>query len=79
MEEKKVAFIPPKLLALDFIGALLAAVGVAKHFAHIDILPIPIAYENYGLVLIAVGVALMLPLVLHILNRARGKSEATRL
>jgi len=60
-----------RALALDSVGGVLAALGVAARFAHVEILPPPLRFENYEWVLIGGGVALMLPMVFYLLGRAR--------
>ena len=79
MDEKKASPIPMGLLVADAIGAFLLGISLAKQVAGVDIVPAPLRFENYGVVLIVAGVALMAPMVLHFLNRAREKGEATRL
>lgn len=40
----------------------LAGLGLAKQFANIDVIPSQLRFDNYGLVFIVVGVALMMRL-----------------
>ncbi|MHB8535673.1 MAG: DUF1418 family protein [Sulfuricaulis sp.] len=75
MPEKNSMFFPPVLLILDIIGTVLLGLGLAKHFAHIDVIPATLRFENYGPVLIGVGAALMLPIMVHIVNRAKNGAQ----
>lgn len=61
MEKKKID-IPVALILLDLLGAVLAAMGILGALNHGD-------PGDYLMVL--AGFLLMLPLVLHILNRLR--------
>lgn len=79
MEEKNAVAIPPQLIALDFVGALLVGLGLAKHFANVDVLPAGLLFENYALVFIVIGGAMMLPMVLHILNLTSETNEGQKL
>ncbi|MBU2885476.1 DUF1418 family protein [Gilvimarinus agarilyticus] len=63
--------LPIHLLVLDFIGCILIGLGMAMHFANIDLLPESLRFEKDGLVFIVVGVALMLPAILHLLQGLR--------
>lgn len=67
--------LPINLILLDGVGAVLLALGLAEHFAGLDMLPTALSFEYRAYVLIATGVVLMLPLVLYILNSARNRSE----
>lgn len=60
-----------RALALDSVGGILAALGIAARFAHVEILPPSLRFENYEWVLIGGGVILMLPMVFYLLGRAR--------
>lgn len=67
--------LPVKLVLLDGVGAVLLALGLAEHFAGLDMLPAALSFEYRAYVLIAAGAVLMLPLVLYMLNLARSRSE----
>lgn len=71
-QEKRLLF-PPKLLLLDFVGVLLAGLGLAKLFANVDVIPEQFRFDNYGLIFIVVGFALMVPLVYHVVSTAMAK------
>jgi len=73
MSQEKKFPIPLKLLLLDFIGVLLAGLGLAKQFAELDVIPEQFRFDNYGLVFLVVGFALMLPLFYHVVLMARAK------
>lgn len=60
-----------RALALDSVGGILAALGIAAKFAHVEILPPSLRFENYEWVLIGGGVMLMLPMVFYLLGRTR--------
>ncbi|MDD2833334.1 MAG: DUF1418 family protein [Methylotenera sp.] len=72
---KPSAHIPFSLIMLDVMGVLLLALGVAKHFTAVDIIPEHYQFESYGLVFIFVGVVLMLPMLLHVLNWIRANKK----
>ena len=69
--------LPINLILLDGVGAVLLALGLAEHFAGLDVLPTALSFEYRAYVLMAAGVVLMLPLVLYILNWARSRSEGS--
>jgi len=72
MNETRKLRIPLKLLALDMIGTLLFAVGLADLFANTQLVPEALRFEGYAVVLIVVGVSLMAPLVVHVVKVAAG-------
>jgi hypothetical protein len=61
---------PPALLAMNFIGSLLLAAGVAKA-AGLDLPTDGVLPEGYPIVLIAAGLLLEIPLVRHLVGHAR--------
>jgi hypothetical protein len=67
--------LPINLILLDGVGAVLLALGLAEHFACLDVLPTALGFEYRAYVLMAAGILLMLPLVLYMLNWARRRSE----
>jgi hypothetical protein len=69
--------LPINLILLDGVGAVLLALGLAEHFAGLDVLPTALSFEYRAYVLMAAGVVLMLPLVFYILNWARSRSEGS--
>lgn len=75
METRKPLKIPPQLILLDVIGAFLAAVGLAKYFAGVDLLPQAFRFANYDAILILVGFALMMPLIFHLVGQARERAQ----
>lgn len=72
MENKNTFFIPLPLIVLDSIGAILLALGFAKRFANVDILPANLLFENYATHFMIVGVLLMLPAIFNIFGKIRG-------
>jgi hypothetical protein len=67
--------IPINWLLLDGVGAVLFALGAAEHFADINLLPASVNFEYRGVVMMMVGVLLMLPFVLAMLNQVRARAE----
>ncbi len=67
--------LPINLILLDGVGVVLLALGLAEHFAGLDVLPTALSFEYRAYVLMAAGVVLMLPLVLYMLNLVRSRSE----
>ncbi len=63
--------IPPGLLILDLIGALMAALGIVETTDAGIMLPQQFAFPFYNWVFIIVGALLMLPMVLHMVARAK--------
>jgi len=59
---------------MDGIGAILIALGIADLFGGFNIVPDPLKFNNYEIAMIVIGIALMLPFVLHIIKSAQGKS-----
>ena len=72
--EKKLSF-PLNLLLMDMAGAVLLGLGLAHHFAGLDFLPDFLKFENAGLVMAAAGIALMLPMLLFVIEKARSQRE----
>lgn len=67
--------LPINLILIDGVGTALLVLGLAEHFAGIDVLPTALNFEYRAYVLMAVGVILMMPLVLYFLNLARSCQE----
>ena len=78
MEDGKRLAIPPVLLTLDAIGVILLTFGVVKHFAGVDIISPDLLFENYGVVFMGLGIAMILPMIFHILFQIREISENER-
>ena len=70
MEEKTKPFTLYIIIGIDTIGSILLILGIAKHFAHIDILPPSMRFANYDIAFMIIGVILMLPLVVHVITKA---------
>ncbi len=73
-DENKISF-PLGTLALEFIGSVLMALGFAKLFAGIDLLPVISQYDTSGWLLISIGFILTLPFVFFILSKVRERAE----
>lgn len=66
------------LLVLDGIGTGLFALGIAKLFAGLDILPSALQFDDTGWVMVILGVLLMLPFMLNFLGQIRDRTEGKR-
>lgn len=64
MDDNQKISLPWRLVALDIVGAILAATGIYLYVS-----------ESRGTLYIAVGLALMLPLVIHLLVPSAKRSE----
>ncbi len=73
-DEKKISF-PLGTLILEFIGSVLMALGFAKQFAGIDLIPAISQYDASGWLLIGIGFLLTLPFVFFILAKVRERAE----
>ncbi len=73
-DENKISF-PLGTLVLEFIGSVLMALGFAKQFADIDLLPAISQYDTSGWLLISIGFILTLPFVFFILGKVRERAE----
>ncbi len=64
--------LPLKLLALDLVGALLAAIGLYEIFAGgPPLVPPALRFPGYAIAFLIIGALMMMPLVRHILSRGR--------
>lgn len=59
--------LPPVLLFLDVLGVALIALGILEGFTP-GVLPESLKFDHHAYVLIGIGVALMVPLFLHIVR-----------
>lgn len=75
MQKNEKPFIPPGLLALDLLGTVLLGLGIVKYIKGIDVIPMELRFEDYGLTLIWVGIALMIPATIHIVRKVRGVTQ----
>ena len=64
---------PIPLLILDFIGTLLAALGLYEMVGGSPVVPESFRFGGYDAVLIGVGFLMILPFVLHIVRSAGEK------
>jgi hypothetical protein len=63
--------LPVHLLVLDLIGALLVGLGLFEQFSGSSLLPEALRDPGLPWVMIACGVLLMVPLVVHFIALAR--------
>ena len=68
MSEPRKLSIPMQLIIMDAIGAVLLGVGVAELFANTNLVPAAWRFENYAIVMIILGIALMLPIITYMLS-----------
>lgn len=59
---------PPFLLFLDLLGTVLLMLGILEGFTSTSLMPDSLKFENHPYVLIGLGVALMAPLLIHIIR-----------
>lgn len=69
--------LPWRLLVLDLIGSAVFTLGLLKLVLDFETLPSPLRFDHYGWALIALGVALWFPALLHIAIRIRDRLEST--
>lgn len=60
--------IPIEFLAGDVIGSLLAGVGLADALGNANLVPADWRFPNYGWALLALGVAMMIPCTLFLIQ-----------
>lgn len=76
MEQNKTGLkLPTNLIVLDFIGTILIALGLIKMFGGIEIIPSQYLLDDNGWTLILVGVCLMLPFILFMVQLMRQRAE----
>ncbi len=73
MEQTKLS-IPAFLIALDGIGALLAALGFAEWKVHLGWVPEAWRFPHYAEAMLATGVLLMAPMIVYLIGRSRASS-----
>lgn len=78
MHTKQGIRIPLSLIVLDVIGAAAAGIGLASYFGGIELVPAPFRFAHYDAVLIVAGMALMMPLVYHLLTQALARGAEPR-
>lgn len=71
MSNEKKLKIPPNLLLMDFIGALLVALGIIETTDPGGLLPPQYAFTYYNWVFIIVGVLLMVPIIRFFIAEAK--------
>ncbi|KRT54170.1 DUF1418 family protein [endosymbiont of Ridgeia piscesae] len=62
--------LPPQLLLLDMLGAILMGVGLADWLANTSLVPESMRFENYDIVMVVVGGLMMLPPLIYIVRTA---------
>ena len=67
-KKNKILGIPVQLIVIDALGALMLGLGVAEMFANTNLVPASWQFENYAMVMIITGIALMLPIVTYMLS-----------
>ena len=77
MSKAKKLRIPMRLIVLDAIGAILLGLGIAELFANTNLVPKSLQFENYAMVMIIFGIAMMLPIITYMLGgpNKRGPRE----
>ncbi|MBF0256482.1 MAG: hypothetical protein HQL47_08500 [Gammaproteobacteria bacterium] len=73
----KTQFPPINLLLLDLIGALMVALGIVETTDPGVFLDRENLFAYYNWVLIVIGSLLMLPMVLHMIKRAKQQAAGT--
>ena len=77
MAPKSPLKLPPFLLFLDVLGTGLLMLGILEGFTAMSLAPDSLKFEFYPYVLIGLGVALMAPLLLHIIRHVTGDPNST--
>jgi hypothetical protein len=78
MQDEKKIPLPLGMLALEFFGSVLMALGIVKKFGGIDLLPVVTQFDQSGWLLIGLGFLLTLPFLLYIISKVREKIEQDR-
>jgi hypothetical protein len=73
-DEQKIP-LPLSMLALEFFGSMLMALGLAKKFGGIDLWPAVTQFDQSGWLLTGLGFLLTLPFLLYIIAKVREKVE----
>jgi hypothetical protein len=71
MSNKPTLQLPLSFIFFDVIGFAALGLGLAKLFGGIDIIPLSMQFENYGLALVLLGVLMMMPMMSYIFNFVR--------
>lgn len=62
---------PLSLWVLDLLGSMLLALGIADHFGDKSLVPAALQLPGYGIVLMVLGAALVLPYIVWLIRRQR--------
>lgn len=73
-DEQKIP-LPLSMLALEFFGSVLMALGLAKKFGGIDLWPAVTQFDQSGWLLTGLGFLLTLPFLFYIIAKVREKAE----
>ena len=65
--------IPIHIHILDFIGSILAGLGLAEWFANTNFIPSYFQFNHYEIIMVIIGVMLVLPAPYYILTKKVGK------
>ena len=65
-------------MVLDGIGAVLIGLGLAKYFGKVDVLPPNLVFKNYSVYFIITGAIMMLPAIIHIIDKVNSINRETR-
>ncbi|MBX2869917.1 MAG: DUF1418 family protein [Acidiferrobacterales bacterium] len=63
--------LPVHILVLDTVGAILAGVGLYEWFSGSSLVPERYHFANYYVIMVVVGLLLMGPALMFIINKAR--------
>lgn len=66
--------LPPQLIALDALGTVLVGLGLAERFAGTNLIPGNLQFANYDIAMILVGIALMVPMLKHVISHAKANA-----
>ena len=59
---------------LDLAGLVLLALGLAKEFAHVDLIPVQFRFPGYGLAFLAIGIGTMVISLIFFIKGAAKKA-----
>lgn len=75
---KSLSALPMNLLLLDFVGALMVALGIVETTEPGAFLDPERLFPAYNWLLIVLGSVLMLPMVLHMIRRAKQQAAGNK-
>ncbi|MBT8448029.1 MAG: hypothetical protein HKO62_14220 [Gammaproteobacteria bacterium] len=68
--------LPLGLLFYDAVGTVLFALGAARHFAGLDVIPEQYLWPGYAVPFMVAGLAMMVPLVMHIVRHGKAMARS---